>query len=132
MAKDLISFPSAAMVVPDDEWEVVDRDAHAVIGEARAAGVYVFGGGIDESAGPAAPLEHAARFAGVGLVFSTSLTAAPNRRGPAAAPQRSGAQSRSVLYSRTSAEASEIRSKWMTPRSRPSAVSTSTRQRPGW
>ena len=39
MAKYLISFPSAAMVVPDDEWEVVDRDAHAVIGEAKAAGV---------------------------------------------------------------------------------------------
>ena len=38
MAKYLISFPSAAMVVPDDEWEVVDRDAHAVIGEAKAAG----------------------------------------------------------------------------------------------
>jgi hypothetical protein len=36
MAKYLISFPSAAMVVPDDEWEVVDRDAHAVIGEAKA------------------------------------------------------------------------------------------------
>ena len=53
MAKYLISFPSAAMVVPDDEWEVVDRDAHAVIGEAKAAGVYVFGGGIDESVPPA-------------------------------------------------------------------------------
>jgi len=26
MAKYLISFPSAAMVVPDDEWVVVDRD----------------------------------------------------------------------------------------------------------
>jgi hypothetical protein len=53
MAKYLISFPSAAMVVPDDEWEAVDRDAHAVIGEAKAAGVYVFGGGIDESVPPA-------------------------------------------------------------------------------
>ncbi len=45
MAKYLISFPSAAMVVPDGEWEAVDRDAHAVIDEAKAAGVYVFGGG---------------------------------------------------------------------------------------
>ncbi len=53
MTKYLISFPSAAMVIPDDEWEVVDRDAHAVIGEAKAAGVYVFGGGIDESVQPA-------------------------------------------------------------------------------
>ena len=42
MAKYLISFPSAAMVVPDREWEAVGRDAHAVIDEARAAGVYIF------------------------------------------------------------------------------------------
>lgn len=37
MAKYLISFPSAAMVVPDGEWEAVGRDAHAVIEEAKAA-----------------------------------------------------------------------------------------------
>ena len=53
MAKYLISFPSAAMVVPDGEWEAVGRDAHAVIDEAKAAGVYVFGGGIDEDVPPA-------------------------------------------------------------------------------
>lgn len=53
MAKYLISFPSAAMVVPDAEWETVGRDAHAVIDEAKAAGVYVFAGGIDESVPPA-------------------------------------------------------------------------------
>lgn len=33
MAKYLISFPSAAMVVPDGEWGAVGRDAHAVIDE---------------------------------------------------------------------------------------------------
>ena len=38
------------MVVPDGEWETVGRDAHAVIDEAKAAGVYVFAGGIDERA----------------------------------------------------------------------------------
>jgi hypothetical protein len=48
MAKYLISFPSAAMVVPDGEWDAVIRDSHAVIEETKAAGVYVFGGGIDE------------------------------------------------------------------------------------
>lgn len=53
MAKYLISFPSAAMVVPESEWEAVDRDSHAVIIEAKAAGVYVFGGGIDEDVPPA-------------------------------------------------------------------------------
>ena len=52
MAKYLISFPSAAMVVPDGEWDVVVRDSHAVIEEAKAAGVYVFGGGIDETVPP--------------------------------------------------------------------------------
>lgn len=50
--KYLISFPSAAMVVPDDEWEAVGRDAHGVIDEAKAAGVYVFAGGIDEGVPP--------------------------------------------------------------------------------
>ena len=53
MAKYLISFPSAAMVVPDSEWEAVGRDSHTVIDEAKAAGVYVFGGGIDEDVPPA-------------------------------------------------------------------------------
>ncbi len=52
MAKYLISFPSAAMVVPEGEWEAVVRDSHAVIEEAKTAGVYVFGGGIDESVSP--------------------------------------------------------------------------------
>ena len=52
MVKYLISFPSAAMNVPDSEWEAVGRDAHAVIREAKEAGVYVFGGGIDETVPP--------------------------------------------------------------------------------
>jgi hypothetical protein len=52
MTKYLISFPSAAMVVPDDEWEAVGESSHAVIEEAKAAGVYVFGGGIDEAVAP--------------------------------------------------------------------------------
>lgn len=53
MAKYLISFPSAAMVVPAGELEAVGRDARAVIEAAKAAGVYVFAGGIDESVPPA-------------------------------------------------------------------------------
>lgn len=52
MAKYLISFPSAAMVVPDDELGAVGRAAHAVIEEAKAAGVYIFAGGIDEDVPP--------------------------------------------------------------------------------
>lgn len=53
MAKYLISFPSAAMIVPDEEMEAVGRDAHAVIEQTKAAGVYVFAGGIDETVPPA-------------------------------------------------------------------------------
>ncbi len=52
MAKYLISFPSAAMVVPEGELEAVGRDAAAVIDEAKAAGVYVFAGGIDAAVPP--------------------------------------------------------------------------------
>lgn len=52
MAKYLISFPSAAMVVPAAEMAAVGRDAHAVIAAAKIAGVCVFSGGIDESVPP--------------------------------------------------------------------------------
>ena len=40
------------MVVPDDELDAVGRDAHAVIEEAKAVGVYVFGGCINEEVPP--------------------------------------------------------------------------------
>lgn len=52
MAKYLISFPSAAMTVPESDWEAVGRDAHAVLAEAKAAGAYVFGGGLNEGVAP--------------------------------------------------------------------------------
>ncbi|MGY4514972.1 YciI family protein [Lysobacter sp. HA18] len=48
MSKYLISFPAPAMIVPDGEWDDVVRDSHAVIEQAKVAGVYLFGGGIDE------------------------------------------------------------------------------------
>ncbi|MGN6445661.1 YciI family protein [Amnibacterium sp.] len=48
MTKYLISFPSEAMVVDDDELPAVADASHAVIAEAKAAGVYVFAGGIAE------------------------------------------------------------------------------------
>ena len=48
MSKYLISFPSASMVLTPEEFPLVAEAAHAVIREAKAAGVYVFGGGIDE------------------------------------------------------------------------------------
>lgn len=52
MAKYLISFPSAAMVVAPEELSAVGENARAVIVAAKAAGVYVFAGGIDEGVAP--------------------------------------------------------------------------------
>ena len=43
MTKYLISFPSRAMAVADDEWELVSRESHAVIRQAKDAGAWVFG-----------------------------------------------------------------------------------------
>ena len=50
--KYLISFPSAAMVVSAEELPAVSDASHAVVQEAKDAGVWVFGGGIDESVPP--------------------------------------------------------------------------------
>jgi len=50
--KYLISFPSAAMVLSEQEFLAAGRDSHAVIEDAKRAGVYVFGGGIDEGVPP--------------------------------------------------------------------------------
>ena len=52
MAKYLISFPSAAMIASGDELAAAGRDSRAVIEAAKAAGVYVFAGGIDEGVPP--------------------------------------------------------------------------------
>ena len=52
MTKYLISFPSSAMVFPDEDLQAVSDASHAVVEEAKAAGVWVFGGGIDESVPP--------------------------------------------------------------------------------
>jgi hypothetical protein len=52
VTKYLISFPSEAMVLTEEELPIVSDEAHAVIEEAKAAGVYVFGGGIEEQVDP--------------------------------------------------------------------------------
>ncbi|MFF2051093.1 YciI family protein [Leifsonia sp. NPDC058194] len=52
MTKFLISFPSGAMTFPAEELHAVSEASHAVIREAKEAGVYVFGGGIDEDVDP--------------------------------------------------------------------------------
>lgn len=52
MTKYLISFPSEAMVISEEDFPVVAANARAVVEEAKAAGVYVFAGGINEQADP--------------------------------------------------------------------------------
>lgn len=50
--KYLISFPSGEMQLDEGGIEAAAIDSHAVVAEAKAAGVWVFGGGIDESVPP--------------------------------------------------------------------------------
>lgn len=48
----LISFPSEAMVLSDEEFQQAVIDSHAFVQEAKDAGVWVVGGGVDESVPP--------------------------------------------------------------------------------
>ena len=52
MAKYLISFPAPAMNVPARDMAAVSDASHEVIRAAKRAGVYVFGGGINEDVAP--------------------------------------------------------------------------------
>jgi hypothetical protein len=50
MTKYLISFPSAAMAsLSDEELEAASSDTRRIVAEAKAAGVWVFGGALDDS-----------------------------------------------------------------------------------
>lgn len=50
--KYLISFPAPAMIVNAEELPAVSDASHQVIREAKAAGVYVFGGGLNAEVAP--------------------------------------------------------------------------------
>lgn len=52
MIKYLISFPAKAMEVPAEDFAAVGEAAREVMREAKAAGVYVFAGGINEDIPP--------------------------------------------------------------------------------
>ena len=52
MTRYLISFPSSAMDLSEDEFVAAGADAHAVLQDARDAGVYLVSGGINESVPP--------------------------------------------------------------------------------
>jgi hypothetical protein len=52
MTMYLISFPGPAMDVAEEDRAAVGEAAHEVMREAKQAGVYVFGGGINEDVAP--------------------------------------------------------------------------------
>ena len=53
MTRYLISFDEHAMDhIPEEEIPAVAEAAHAVVREAQDAGVWVFGGGLDEGVSP--------------------------------------------------------------------------------
>ena len=55
MSKYLISFPSSSMVVAPEDFAAVGDAAREVVREAKAAGVYVFAGGIHDGVAPSGP-----------------------------------------------------------------------------
>jgi hypothetical protein len=46
MTQYLISFDDGAMTFPEEDFSAVSAAAHAVVDEAKDAGVWVFGGGL--------------------------------------------------------------------------------------
>lgn len=52
MTRYLISFPASAMNVASEDMAAVGEAARSVIREAKRAGVYVFGGGLDAGIAP--------------------------------------------------------------------------------
>lgn len=64
MTKFLISFPASAMDVPAEDLPAVSDASHQVIREAKAAGVYVFGGGINGEVAPVMVAANASCVAG--------------------------------------------------------------------
>ncbi len=49
MTRYLISFDDGAMAhIPDDDWPSVGEASHVVVQEARDAGVWIHGGGVEQ------------------------------------------------------------------------------------
>ena len=47
MPRYLISFDDGSMDhIPDEDWTAVGEAAHAVVREAKATGIWIFGGGV--------------------------------------------------------------------------------------
>ena len=48
MARYLISFDDGTMVIPDDELPEVSAASHAVVRQAKEAGVWFYGAGVEQ------------------------------------------------------------------------------------
>jgi hypothetical protein len=46
MARYLISFDDGTMIIPEEDMPEVGAASHRVVDEAKAAGVWIFGGGV--------------------------------------------------------------------------------------
>ena len=46
MARYLISFDDGTMIIPEEDLPEVSEASHRVVDEAKAAGVWIFGGGV--------------------------------------------------------------------------------------
>lgn len=83
MTRYLISFPDGAMShIPAADWPEVGEASHAVVREARAAGVWVHGGGLmrDVQVSVVAPDGTVADGAGIALpVGGFSILDVPSR-----------------------------------------------------
>ncbi len=80
MTRYLISFPSDAMAhIPDEEGPEVADAAHAVVQEAKDAGVLVFAGGLDEEVDPVTVAGDATATAGTYPLGGMTIVDVPSR-----------------------------------------------------
>ena len=80
MPRYLISFPSGAMAhIPDEEGPDVADAAHAVVREAKDAGVFVFAGGLDEDVDPVAVAGDGTSTAGTYPLGGMTIIDVPSR-----------------------------------------------------
>jgi hypothetical protein len=109
MTRYLISFPSDAMDhIPEEQMPDVAEAAHAVIQEAKNAGVYIFTGGLDEDVDPvtvagdgtvtAGPHPETAELGGVTVVDVPSREAALEWAAKIAAACRCAQEVRAFMF----------------------------------
>ena len=83
MTRYLISFPSDAMAhIPEEEGPAVADAAHAVVQEAKDAGVFVFAGGLDEDVDPVLVAGDGAVTAGTHPLGGMTILDVPSQRPP--------------------------------------------------